>query len=163
MSTNQFNSRLNQGAQVVLPESDTKNEDKEDKKVYSTNDIKRRGKQFIIPEDVSIEECLEVLQKKVNEEMGRIEITEIIDAFPWDGVRAFQAALKELYGVSYHDKVIVNTMFGAKEILPELRSVEVDFNKTESVPWGRFSIPGMDGHIDTMVTDKGGFIVPDHC
>lgn len=133
----------------------------DDDKIHglSTKDIQKKGNKFNIPENMPVADAITLLERKLEEEEGRIEVVETINAFPWDGARAFAKALTQLHGTVYREKNKIETPFGTVEKVPEQISIEVDFGVTETVPWGRVSVPGITGHITTEVTLKEGFLV----
>lgn len=133
---------------------------KEIEEGLSTKDIVFRGTdQIVLPNGTTIDDAIALLERKKDEEEGRIEIVEQIPAFPWDGARAFQKALGQKYQVTYKEKMTIDTPFGPFTKLPEQRVIDVDFGKTETVAWGQFGLPGVSGFVKTDVAFVDGMIV----
>lgn len=115
-------------------------------------DIVREGTQIILPPGMSFDEGITWLTRKKEADEKEIGIYEVIDAIPLEGAYAFKRALDRRYGFA----ALVNTpgMFGSTP--PTMVGVEVAHGKTEQVPWGRLSVPGIAGYFETSITQKDG-------
>lgn len=135
---------------------EVKNESKQKaKKPLHIAEVVRHGKQFVIPEGISYPDAIDLLKRKMTSEEEVTEIRESIDAFVWDGALALTKAMNDMFG--WFQPEVTKTFFGDKP--PAMISVEVGVGKTELVPWGQFSIPGMEGRIGTSAMQKDGRIV----
>lgn len=146
--------KLEKAAEVVkatLPKE--KKVDKIDKVKFT--DIERAGTQFVMPEGMEYEDAIALLKRRMEFEEEKTSIKETINTFPWDGAFALQKAMKEIFG--WFTPETVKTFFG--DVPPSLISVETDYEKTELVMWGRITLPGISGHLDTKVNMVDGHIV----
>lgn len=102
-------------------------------KSFSASDIVRAGTKFVIPEKLTMREAKTWIERMIEEEEVKIGITETVDSFPLDGAVALSRVLSEKYGFA-------KTNRGSGMI-----SLETSFGVTEQIPWGSFSVPGIDG------------------
>lgn len=123
--------------------------------VIHVAEVVRHGKQFIMPEGISLDTAIELLQRKKREEEEVVTVVEEIDAFVWDGALALTKAMAELFGYSHQEPT--PGFFGPTP--PAMVAVECGYNKTVMVPWGNFSLPGIAGRITTGTTRKNGIVV----
>lgn len=126
-----------------------------EKQVVSVAQIKKFGTAMIIPEGMTWDQSIELLQRRKVYEEEVVQITRKFDVFPWDGAVALDRVLKERYGWS--PAVGIPGMFSTKP--PELKAVEVAPGVIQQIPWGRFIIPNTDADVYTQFGDKDGRIV----
>jgi transitional endoplasmic reticulum ATPase len=114
-------------------------------------DIKYEGKQIALPNDpgkMEIQTAIDILERKLEDENTVMDISETIDAFPLDGGVAFVKAMKKLYG--WASPTPVMSFFGP--IPPDLITVQIgpedEPNAWTQVPWGQFTIPGIENPIN---------------
>ena len=117
----------------------------EEKKVARKVDVEFHGEKVVLPEDMSYEEALEAIARQRDEESQVININEVINAFPMDGVIAFQKALKEIYG--WANLKPTEGFFGKTP--PTLVAVDIAYGETIQVPWGSVTVPKIDGSLST--------------
>ena len=130
---------------------------KDEKKKVHVVDIVRHGDKMILPEKIDFKDAIDVLHAKMIEEEEVIMINETVDAFVWDGALAMVKAMEEMYGFAIAKTKVTQSFFGEQKEPPRMISVEVGFNKTALVPWGRFHMPGIEeGYVETGVTEKKG-------
>jgi transitional endoplasmic reticulum ATPase len=115
-------------------------------------EIVNHGTKLILPEDMSVDQGIDLLKrrKKYLEEI--VEFREVFDVFPWDGANALDLTLTKIYGWSPAEAT--PSFFGPEP--PKMLSIEVAYGITRQVPWGRFSLPGIKGHIDCTAQKKNG-------
>jgi len=106
-----------------------------------------KDKKIILPEGMSFEEAIKWCQRKIDEENQTISISEVVDAWPFDGAIALMKALKEVYG--WTSLVPTPSFWGSRP--PQMISVPVSPTETVQVPWGRINIPNISGHLATGV------------
>lgn len=82
-----------------------------------------------------------------------IAIEEKIDAFFMDGAVNFQRAMTELFGKTFGKSE--GSMFGSTP--PKMVSVETGVDEVTRVPWGSFTIPGVDGTLKTTISAQHGW------
>jgi transitional endoplasmic reticulum ATPase len=117
-------------------------------------DVVRHGQQIIVPEDVTYEIAIEQLQRKIKEEQERVQIREVLPGFLWEGAFAFYKAMQQMFGWASGE--VIKTLFGEQK--PMLVSVEIGVGKKEMVPFGRFSLPGIEGWVQTGWTVRSDSI-----
>lgn len=105
------------------------------------------GTKIVLPNDpkrMTISDAIQTLVDIQEDQESDVEIDETINAYPWDGARAFMTAVKMLFGFAKG----VNSFFTRTQMI----SIQTDFNQTEQVLWGRFSLPNFDGTVSTSST-----------
>ena len=109
------------------------------------------GKLYL-PERMSYDEAIVWLQRKKREENEVVSFSELVHCFPPDGAVALMKAMKEKFG--WTSMVATPGFFGATP--PTMLDVDIGPHQSIKVPWGRFEIPGIDGHVETGVGMKDG-------
>lgn len=122
------------------------------KKKVHVVEVVRHGKQFVIPDGINLREAINVLETKEQQEEEFIDIRETIDAFVWDGALALSKAMAKMYGWAKPEPI--KGFFGSTP--PQMISVEISANETVLVPWGNFTLPGVEGNVSTGMTQKDG-------
>lgn len=123
-------------------------------------DVKRHEGPIMLPETLSTEKAIEVLQRKLQYDNEDVRISERVNAFVWDGALALKQALEELYGLALQESKTFE-FFGQKiKIPPTVISIPSGPNETVAVPWGQFHLPGINGHVETgYMSDSRGRII----
>jgi transitional endoplasmic reticulum ATPase len=120
-------------------------------------EVRREGTAIAIPESMSYRSALQSIQRRMAYEEEMTEIEEIFDAFPWDGAQALQRAINEQFGWSQAEWIPGG--FFQPDQAPQLIAVEVAWQRTVHVPWGRFSLPNINGWIQTGMTKRNHMLV----
>ena len=124
-------------------------------------EVVRHGEALVIPDDLSLEQARDVLDRKIQEANTFTDFTAKIPAFPLDGAYALMKALERKFGVSIASPKM-GEFFGFKFVLeaPIQYTVEIDAEgHTVQVPWGEFVVPGMSGNIECgAAMEEGHFI-----
>jgi len=117
-------------------------------------EVIREGIKVILPapEVMPLKDVIDNLKGLLEYEEQEVNITETIEAFPWDGAYALYKVMEEEYG--YAKQVPIQTFFGDQP--PSLISVECAPGQFVNVPWGRLQLPGVKGFIETGVTGESG-------
>lgn len=115
-------------------------------------EVVRSGKAIALPEGMSMKKAIQTLERRMKYEEEETQIREEITTFPWDGAHALSLALARRYGWATAEPI--PGFFGPTP--PSLIAVDVAPGKTINVPWGRFSIPGIEGFIQTGSVMKDG-------
>ncbi len=113
-------------------------------------EVRRAGEAITIPNGVSIDDAIMTLMAKQKEEEQVTGFAEKFDAFIWDGCYALANALDKKFG--WFQQMRTPGSFFEPDEPPRLFSVASGPSETIQVPWGRFSIPGMnkdDGFMET--------------
>lgn len=125
---------------------------------YLKDRVEWSGTKMVLPADpkkMSVPEArkhLDLLEADMNAEMA---VQEVIDAFPLEGANAFSIALARRYG--WAQSVPTPGFFGPKP--PMIVSLPIGVNQTRQVIWGSFSIPGIDGRLETSRAVYNGRVV----
>jgi len=110
-------------------------------------DFVHKGTQVILPEGMSYEQAIEVLNLKRKEEEEVVSVFEEVEAFPLDGAYAFMRALQRKYG--WATPAPTPGFFGPNP--PTTVNLEIGFNEHTQIIWGGFKIPTIDGLLQTKV------------
>jgi transitional endoplasmic reticulum ATPase len=104
-------------------------------------EIINQGDKLLLPEDMSLEEAVQSLQRqiKANEEM--ILAAANFDYHPYDTANAIMRVLEAEYGYIQQEKT--PGIFGPTP--PVMVDVENGVNSSVKVPWGSLSLPGVNG------------------
>lgn len=113
-----------------------------------STDVDWEGRKIILPATpvpMSLAKAAIALADLDEQENTLIEVSEFIDALPFDGAQAFQLAINELFGFSLMRPGEVETMFGKQKVKPTLRSVKTGPNPEDymQVIWGGMAIPAL--------------------
>jgi transitional endoplasmic reticulum ATPase len=116
--------------------------------------VERHGEAIVIPEKMPIKAAVEILERQMKYEEESVEVQERFDCFPWDGALAFVRVVERRYGFVMAEKTM--SFFGPEP--PKVISIQTGPEKFENVVWGEFSLPNMEGKLNTAsVFDKGLF------
>lgn len=110
-------------------------------------------KQIILPEGMTPAEGKKWLDKFESQQNQEVRIMIEIDAFPFDGALALARTLKDLFG--WTNLETVPGGFFSPDRPPIQISVETGPDTSINVPWGRMTIPGVDGFIETNIGVRG--------
>lgn len=115
-------------------------------------DVVNEGTQIVLPKDMSKPEAIEWINRKIEEDNTAVRIHEEVEAYPLDGAYALMQVLKQIYG--WVNPVPTPGFFGDSP--PVMVNLEVDHGVNTQVIWGGFSIPGIDGQLQTGSAFKEG-------
>lgn len=115
-------------------------------------DIKRQGKEIIIPPGMKFDDAIKWLQRRRDEDEQEIVINRTVTVFPSEGAKVTARILADRYG--WVKAEMIPALFGSNP--PALMDIEVGFGEVEQVPFGRFSIPNIRGFIQTGSTLRDG-------
>lgn len=117
------------------------------KKIVDVVQVERSGEKLVIPEQMTWDRVIDFAQKQKEYEQQRVDIYAAIEVFPFEGAYALWSELNDRFG--YANAVATQGFFGEEN--PQ--TVSVPISKTESiqVPWGAFTIPGVDGRLEAGI------------
>ncbi len=118
-------------------------------------EIVNHGEKLILPEKMSLDDAIELLERRKEYMQEEVALHESFDVFPWDGANAFAEVLEKRYG--WVPATSTPGFFGKQP--PHMISIEVAPGKKRQVPWGRFSLPGISGFVACATGHKDGRIV----
>jgi transitional endoplasmic reticulum ATPase len=101
---------------------------------------------------MSIPEAILVMCKRMQYLEQAVQLVENLDVFPYDGALALDVVLRDKYGWS--QATATPTWFGP--VPPSLINVKTGPDTFVRVPWGQFSIMGVDGKIAIGTNLKDG-------
>jgi len=111
-------------------------------------DVVRHPGKLMVPDSMDLDTAIQILTSQREQENKEVEFDERIPCFPFDGALALSKALTEQFGwVQMQD---TPGFWGSKP--PQMIQVSVSRTDTVSVPWGRFTLPGIQGYIETGIT-----------
>jgi transitional endoplasmic reticulum ATPase len=121
------------------------------KKIKDVIDVVRHGDKLIIPEGLDLPRVDAVIHARMAYEQEEVKIYAPIDApFVFEGAYALHTVLTDRFG--WAQGIPTPGFFGSEP--PTMLSVPVGPGKTVQVPWGRFSLPGLDGYLEAGTHEK---------
>ncbi len=126
-----------------------------EQKTARDTDIVREGTKIILPakpKEMTYKEAREVLERKEREEEQDVAVNEVVEVYPQDGAIAAAEAMREIFG--WAEMISTPSFFGPQP--PAMVSIRTGPAPTDtvSIPWGRFSLPGVVGWIHFGVTER---------
>lgn len=118
-------------------------------------EIKHHDGQLLIPNGMSVDNAIDLLQRRRDYLQEAVKVTRTFNVFPWDGANALAIALEDQFGWAAAEAT--PGFFG--DTPPEMMTIEVGPGLTRKIPWGRFSLPGVDGYVQTSADRVDGRIV----
>lgn len=118
-------------------------------------EVVRSGEQLQIPTGMTLPQAITLIKQRMEFEDTDVAISDSFDVFPQDGAVAFDNVLQRIYG--WAPAIAVPGMFGPTP--PQLMTVEIAPGQVRQVPWGRFSLPNIQGFVQCGVDKKGGRFV----
>lgn len=127
----------------------------EQPKIVNNVDIVRHGEQLLIPETMSMEDAVELLERRIAYDAQEVAFSENFEVFPWDGANALDAVLTERYG--WAPATATPSMFGPQP--PKMITIDIGYGERKEVAWGRFSLPNIAGFIQCSADKVRGRLV----
>jgi hypothetical protein len=124
------------------------------KKEVVVAEIVHSGDKITLPVGMTYGDAIENIKRRQKYMQEEVVISETFNVFPWDGAHALDLVLTNRYGFSPAEAI--PTFFGP--IPPKMMTIDVDYGQVKKVPWGRFSLPAVDGFIQTSYERKRGLI-----
>lgn len=126
------------------------------KQKVNVAEIVHHGEKMVLPQEMTVEDAIELLKRRRDYLQETVSFNETFDVFPWDGAFALDVVLRRTFGWSPGEPI--HTMFGKQP--PQMVTIDVDYKKKATVPWGQFSIPGHEGRLATGTSrNKDGRVV----
>ena len=117
--------------------------------------IVHHGEQLILPENMGMDDAIDLIKRRKSYLEEEVEMYETFNVFPWDGAYSLNAVLTRKFGWSPAEAT--PSFFGSNP--PKMVTIGIDHNKKATIPFGRFSLPNVDGHIDCSATRKNGRVI----
>lgn len=112
--------------------------------------VAREGNRVVVPEGMDLETAIAALQAKVKEEETTVVLNFDYDLMVPEGALALYQTLNDLYG--FVNAMSTPGFWG--DTPPQILNVQVARDKSVMIPWGRFSVPGVDGYIETSIDER---------
>jgi transitional endoplasmic reticulum ATPase len=122
---------------------------------YENLAVVREGDQIVLPKGMSYNKAIEWMQRRRDEDEREVNVMELIEAYPLDGAHALMLAIGKKYGWS--GLTPTPGFFGDKP--PSLVGIETGPGESSQVPWGRITVPGIDGYLATSLAKRNGRFV----
>lgn len=116
----------------------------------SAAEIVHKGEKLILPESMNLTQAADLLARRAEYEQQTTVFAETFDVLPFDGANALSEVLVEKFG--WAPAVSTPSFWGEQP--PALIRIEVAPGEFTEVPWGRFSLPNIEGFIETSVGMK---------
>lgn len=129
-----------------------------DKKKTHIAEVVHHGKEIIIPHGMKYDDAIDILHRKQKYESEIVHLSYEVDAFVWDGALAFYKAMKQLFGFAMGEAIPSKLIFAEDEKPTEIK-VQTSADSYTMVPWGRFSLPGINGYVETISISKNGRVI----
>jgi len=118
-----------------------------------TADIQYHDGPLLLPQSLSLNKAIKMLCRLRDQQEETTEFSRTFDCLPQDGLFALNAVLVQTYGWS--TGVPTPGFFGDSP--PEMKTIEIDYDKKTEVPMGRLALPNLDGgFLDTNFPVEGG-------
>lgn len=117
-------------------------------------EIRYHDDALMIPNGMSPQQAIDLLERQRDYLEEEVEISRVYEAFPWDGANALKVCLQKTFGWAAAEGT--PGFFGKRP--PQMITIEVGFGETVRIPWGRFSLPGVKGYIQTGASRANGRI-----
>lgn len=122
------------------------------KTIVDVVDVRREGTTLILPENLTTERAIDVLQRKLAYDEQDVAINGPVDGFIFDAAHAFFRVLESTFG--WANSVPTPGFFGPQP--PQMLAIPISRTEVVEVPWGRFALPGVDGFVQTGADFKDG-------
>lgn len=108
-------------------------------------EIVHHGDKLILPENMKINDAIDLLYRREKYLETSVEINEKFDIFPFDGAYALSQVLISMFG--WAEGAAIKSMFGSQK--PQIYKIPVSPTEKVDVPWGQFNLPGVEGTVST--------------
>lgn len=112
--------------------------------------IERYGEKLILPMGMKIPVAIDLLQRRMKFEDEVTSFNADYDVMPWDGAYALDRCLVEKFG--WAPATSTPGFWGDEP--PQVISVQIDYGQHAQVAWGRFSLPNVQGYVETGVAKQ---------
>jgi transitional endoplasmic reticulum ATPase len=112
------------------------------------------GEQLILPESMEIPQAISLLERRMTYLHEKTSMSETFKVFPWDGANAVEQVLRKRFGWATQEK----TPGFFRDNPPQLIAIDVGPDEVRNVPWGRFSLPTVDGYVECGAQTKEGLL-----
>ena len=118
-------------------------------------DIVHQGEKLVLPQDMSLDNAIALLERRKEYDNKRIHMVETFDVFPLDGACALDTVLQRRFGWA----PATTTPGFFRDHPPQLTTVQIGPDQVRQVPWGSFLLPTVEGRLQTEMAQKDGRMV----
>lgn len=122
--------------------------------------VTRIGEAIVVPEKIRLRDAANYLSKLADQEEQDVRIDETIDGYLFGDVAyCFKEAMEDIFGYSLQNTKV--TEFFGMEFRdpPKLLTLQTSLHSSMQVPYGEFSIPGIDGTVNLVPQRRSGAMV----
>jgi transitional endoplasmic reticulum ATPase len=112
---------------------------------YVAANIVYAGEALTIPAGMTIKQAVELLKAREAYDDEETIVRRNFNAFPYDGAHALTRVLERKYG--WANAVPTPGFFGPEP--PQLIDIPTGVGQTTQIPWGRMTLPRIDGFVQT--------------
>jgi transitional endoplasmic reticulum ATPase len=112
---------------------------------FKDEDIIFEGKKLIIPKQMTLQETVDFIEKRIADEEKLTLYERTFNYRPMDGAYCTWKALSEHFGSVSHRSQTIKTLFGPKKAPPAMIDIPIGPGLIEQVPWGNFEVPFLPG------------------
>lgn len=114
--------------------------------------VEMAGEKMILPNGMTPRQAIKVLEELDEYQNKKVVISMNFPVFPWDGANALNEVIAKRYG--WTQSVATPGFWGDEP--PQLRRIQIAYDKYVEVPWGRITLPSISGFIVTGATTIRG-------
>lgn len=126
----------------------------QEEKAVHVAEVVHHGEKLILPEGMRMDDAIDLLKRRQKYLEEEVICRRTFNVFPWDGANALALALEQRFGWAAAEAT--PGFFGSNP--PQMMNIEVGPGKFRKIPWGRFSLPQVDGFVQTSAQKKDGRI-----
>lgn len=123
--------------------------------IVNNVEIVKHGEKLILPESLSMEDALELIERRIAYDAQEVAFSQNFEVFPWDGANALDKVLTNRYG--WAPATATPSFFGPQP--PKMITIDVGYGQRKEVAWGRFSLPNIAGFIQCSAEKVRGRLV----
>lgn len=123
--------------------------------------ILHEGTRIVLPEGMTHKDALDYIGRDMEAQEQKIEMHRSFNYRPWDGAQSFYRTALRVFGHAMDAQQQANglaALFGGGDDPSRRIAVSCGYGKTVEVPWGQFSLPGLDGAVfetGNILSDRG--------
>ena len=123
-------------------------------------EVVRFGEKIVLPakpRDMETREAANFLLQVAEQEEQMVDFVRKYEGYePHDTAAAFTRVVEREFGFVISQTAVVQGMFGAMRVPPEVISFQTDVNETATIVLGQFALPGVKGKLNTSIEQDRG-------
>lgn len=125
-------------------------------KTHIAEIVRYDGAGIQLPKGMTLETAADLLTRQARVENEIRPVSAEVPAFPYDGAYALTKAINEVFGFSFADN---KKDFFGNNSNSDMKLIIDHQGTTVTIPWGRFQVPGIEGHIHTGAKWAGDTVI----